>query len=77
MTDRARPVKASLSTRYACGMTAPFFGPDRPGQASETRQLVESGRTAPAGHVSGRVFWIALAVIIVGIVLFGLALRLL
>jgi hypothetical protein len=57
-------------------MTAPHFGSERPGPASETRQLVESGRTTPAGHVSGRVFWIALSVIVVGIVLFGLALRL-
>jgi hypothetical protein len=58
-------------------MTAPDFGSERPGHASETRQLVEYGRTAPGVHVSGRAFWIALAVIVVAIVLFGLALRLL
>jgi hypothetical protein len=57
-------------------MTVPDFGSERPGPASETRQLVEHGRTAPAGHVSGRTFWIALAAIVVAVVLFGLALRL-
>ncbi|HWU86834.1 MAG TPA: hypothetical protein VN253_06150 [Kofleriaceae bacterium] len=57
-------------------MTAPDFGPERPGPASETRRLVEYGRTAAGGHVSGRAFWIALAAIVLAIVLFGLALRL-
>lgn len=57
-------------------MTVPDFGSERPGQASETRQLVEYGRTAPGGHVSGRAFWIALAVIVVAIAGFALALRL-
>jgi hypothetical protein len=58
-------------------MTVPDFGSERPGQASETRQLVEYGRSTPGAHVSGRAFWIALAVIVVAIVLFGLVLRLL
>ena len=56
-------------------MTVPDLGSERPGQASETRQLVELGRTAQASRVSGRTFWIALLVIALAIGLFALALR--
>jgi hypothetical protein len=45
-------------------MTVPDFGAERPGDPSDTRQLVERGRTeSGAPNVSGRAFLIALAVI--------------
>jgi hypothetical protein len=43
-------------------MTMPDL-PERPGHASDTRQMVERGRTETGGDVSGRVFAIALVVI--------------
>lgn len=43
-------------------MTMPDL-PERPGHASETRQMVERGRTETGGDVTGRVFVIALVVV--------------
>ena len=37
--------------------------PERPGHASETRQMVERRRTETGGDVTGRMFVIALIVI--------------
>ena len=37
--------------------------PERPGHASDTRQMVERGRTETGGDVTGRVFLIALVII--------------
>jgi hypothetical protein len=56
-------------------MTLPDLGPERPGQASETRQMVERSRTETGGQVSNPAFLIALAVIVAGIVLGVLLLR--
>jgi hypothetical protein len=47
-------------------MTMPDL-PERPGHASETRQMVERGRTETGGEVSGRVFVIALVVVALAI----------
>lgn len=54
-------------------MTMTDLGPERPGPASSTRQMVEMDRAGlrPA-HVSGRVFWIVLAVILIGLGAFAL-----
>lgn len=56
-------------------MTLPDLGPERPGQPSETRQMVERGRTENPAQVSNPAFLIALAVIVVGVVVFLLLLR--
>lgn len=57
-------------------MTVPDLGPERPGAASETRQMGERSRTeAGQPNVSGRSFLIALVVIAAAIVAFALALR--
>jgi len=53
-------------------MTVPDLGSERPGDPSDTRQLVERGRTETGAEVSGRAFLIAFAVIaavIVGLIL--------
>jgi hypothetical protein len=51
-------------------MTLPDIGQERPGDASETRQLVEHRRATETGaEVSNRSFLIALAVIVIGIVI--------
>ena len=56
-------------------MTLPDLGQERPGQASETRQMVERSRTETGGRVSNPAFLIALGVIVAGIVLGVLLLR--
>lgn len=61
---------------HTWGMTMPDLGPERPGQASDTRQMVERGRTeSGAAEVSGRAFAIALLAIAVVIVALALLLR--
>lgn len=55
---------------HTWGMTMPDL-PERPGHASETRQMVERGRTETGGDVTGRVFVIAL--IVVALVIAALA----
>jgi len=48
-------------------MTFPDLGPERPGPASSTRTMVEQDRrreTETEVKISGRAFWIAMAVII-------------
>lgn len=54
-------------------MTMLDLGPERPGPASSTRQLTQMDRIKqrPA-HVSGRVFWILLVLILLGLGLFAL-----
>lgn len=49
-------------------MTVPDFGSERPGDPSDTRQLVERGRTESGANVSGPAFLIAAAVIVAFIV---------
>lgn len=49
--------------------------PERTGQASETRQMVERGRTETGAEVSGRAFVIALVVIAAAIAVLALVLR--
>ena len=58
-------------------MTMPDLGPERPGQASDTRQMVEHdrARTADIANVSNPAFLIALAVIVIGIVVVFLLAR--
>lgn len=53
-------------------MTMPDLGPERPGPASSTRQMVEADRAGIPARVSGRVFWIALAAIVIAILAFAL-----
>ena len=57
-------------------MTMPDLGSERPGEATETRQLAERGRTEPGGetNVSDRQFLIALAVIVIVIAVFAIVL---
>ena len=60
---------------HTCPMTMPDI-PERPGQqASETRQMVERGRTETSAQVSNPAFLIALAVIVAVIVAFALFVR--
>ncbi len=49
--------------------------PERAGLASETRQMVERGRTETGAEVSGRAFIIALVAIAAVILVFALVLR--
>lgn len=49
--------------------------PERAGLPSETRQMVERGRTETGAEVSGRAFVIALILIAFAIVLLALLLR--
>lgn len=67
--DRARRVLHTLD------MTLPDLGPERPGEATETRQMVERGRTESGAEISGKAFLIALLVIAAGIVGVALLLR--
>jgi hypothetical protein len=59
-------------------MTMPDLGPERPGQPSETRELVQHRHTEPSQSLStvmaGRSFWIALLVIAAAIAVFALLL---
>jgi hypothetical protein len=58
------------------GMTLPDLGPERPGQASETRQMVETRRaTETGGEVSNPAFLIALGLIVALFVIAFLLLR--
>jgi hypothetical protein len=52
-------------------MTMLDLGPERPGPPSDTRQLGEFGRDSDPIQVSGKVFWIALAVIAVLIAVYA------
>ena len=54
----------------------PDLGAERPGEATETRQMAERQRTESGAHVSDRRFLIALAVILGAIVVFALILYL-
>ena len=49
--------------------------PERAGQPSETRQMVERGRTEDGAEVSGRAFVVALIVIALAIALLSVLLR--
>lgn len=60
---------------HTLGMTLPDLGPERPGNPSETRQMGERGRTETDAQVSNRLFFIALGVIVVGVIVFLLLLR--
>jgi hypothetical protein len=61
---------------HTTAMTLPDLGPERPGQASETREMVERRRATETGaEVSNQAFLIALGVIVAGIVLIALLLR--
>ena len=61
---------------HTTDMTLPDLGPERPGQASETREMVDRRRATETGaEVSNPAFVIALAVIVVGIVVVFLLVR--
>ncbi len=61
---------------HTIAMTLPDLGPERPGQASETRQMVETRRATETGaEVSNPAFLIALGIILAGIVVAFLLLR--
>ena len=51
-------------------MTMADLGPERPGQASDTRQMSDVDRTIQRARVSGRVFWVSLALIVMGVAVF-------
>ncbi len=48
------------------------LGPERPGQASETRQMTEQETFDAPVTVSGRTFWILLGVIVLGLAAFAI-----
>jgi anti-sigma-K factor RskA len=60
-------------------MTMPDLGPERPGAASDTREMTERAHTQPGASTQqlmhGRTFWIALAVVAAAVALFALLLR--
>lgn len=51
-------------------MTMVDLGPERPGQASDTRQMSDVDRVIEPTRLSGRVFWVALTLIILGVAIF-------
>lgn len=51
-------------------MTMADLGPERPGNASETRRMTEADRVIQPARVSGRLFWIAMALIVLAIAAF-------
>ncbi|MGN6110300.1 MAG: hypothetical protein ACTHU0_34675 [Kofleriaceae bacterium] len=57
-------------------MTVPDLGPERPGHASVTREMVERKRAELDEPVSGRAFWLALGVIAVLIAGYAVLLQL-
>ena len=68
-----RSVAHRAEMRHTYRMTMLDLGPERPGQASETREWGERGRTnSDPHHVSNRRFFLLLALIIVGLVVFAL-----
>ena len=71
-----RPLAPIVAMLHTTRMTLPDLGPERPGQASETREMVERRRATETGaEVSNPAFLIALGVIIALIVVFFLLLR--
>ncbi len=54
-------------------MTMIDLGPERPGPASDTRQMSDLDRatTYEQSDVSGRQFWIAFAIIVVAVAVFA------
>ena len=62
---------------YTRLMTMMDLGPERPGHASDTRQMTEAGRASAHtdANVSGRKFWIAFVVIAAVITVIALVLR--
>lgn len=57
-------VVANAGMLQTPGMTMPDLGPERPGQPSETREMVERGRTETGANVSGRAFVLALVLVV-------------
>ena len=58
----------SDSARYTHVMTMMDLGPERPGPASDTRQMVDKDIASNSGaRLSGRVFWIVFSLIAIGI----------
>lgn len=51
-------------------MTMADLGPERPGQASDTRRMSDADRVTHPTRVSGRAFWIVLLVIVAAIAVF-------
>ena len=51
-------------------MTMADLGPERPGEASDTRQMSDVDRVVQPARVSGRLFWVALALIVMGVAVF-------
>ena len=66
---RATWLARVVAPLHTSAMTLPDLGPERPGQASETRQMVERGRTETGANISNPVFFIAFAVIVLAITL--------
>lgn len=67
MCCKRMPGRGGLSW-HACTMTMADLGPERPGQASETREWADQGRREHEPHVvSNRRFLILLSVIAIGL----------
>jgi hypothetical protein len=54
-------------------MTMLDLGPERPGVASDTRQMSEADRARPPARVSGRFFWVGLVLIIAAMIIYALS----
>lgn len=60
---------------HTWAMTMPDLGPERPGDPSETRQLVERGRTQTGAEVNGSAFVLGLVAVLLAIAGLVLLLR--
>lgn len=56
-------------------MTMIDLGPERPGQASDTRQMSDADRVIAPAQFSGRTFWVGLVLVVAAIVVFALLSR--
>ncbi|MDB4961141.1 MAG: hypothetical protein JWP01_1140 [Myxococcales bacterium] len=54
-------------------MTMLDLGPERPGVASDTRQMSDMDRARAPARVSGRFFWVGLVLIVAAIIIFALS----
>jgi hypothetical protein len=74
VSQQAEPCQFAIlgGMRHAALMTMLDLGPERPGQASETRQWGDEGRAdhEPKPHLSNRFFGITVALIVVAVVVF-------
>jgi hypothetical protein len=54
-------------------MTMIDLGPERPGVASDTRQMSDADRAGAPTRISGRFFWVGLVLIVAAIIIYALS----